>query len=88
MRRIQQEGPLRAKDFEQNSTQRGSGCRDWKPDKVTLEQLFIEGELMLAERIVFQKVYDLIKRVLPSCIVTTMSIAKEFERYLIMDYPT
>ncbi|MGK0305748.1 MAG: hypothetical protein ACI8UG_001498 [Gammaproteobacteria bacterium] len=43
---------------------------------------------MLAERIVFQKVYDLTKRLLPSGIVTTMSTAKEFERHLIMDYPT
>jgi uncharacterized protein YcaQ len=86
LHRIQQEGPLRAKDFEQNSTKRGSGWWDWKPDKVALEQLFIEGELMVAERLGFQKVYDLTERVLPSGIDTTMPTAKEFERHLIMGY--
>ena len=86
LQRIQQEGPLRAKDFEQNRTKKGSGWWDWKPDKVALEQLFIEGELMVVERRGFQKVYDLAERVLPEGIDTKVPSANEFERYLITRY--
>jgi uncharacterized protein YcaQ len=86
LKRIQQEGPLRAKDFEQNRTKKGTGWWDWKPDKVALEQLFIEGELMVVERRGFQKVYDLTERVLPTGIDTTAPSANEFERHLIMSY--
>lgn len=86
LQRIQQEGPLRAKDFERDNTKKGTGWWDWKPDKVALEQLFIEGELMVVERRGFQKVYDLPERVLPAGIDTTVPSANEFERYLILSY--
>jgi len=86
LQRIQQEGPLRAKDFERDSTKKGTGWWDWKPDKVALEQLFIEGELMVVERKGFQKVYDLTERVLPEGIDTTVPSTKELERHLIKGY--
>jgi uncharacterized protein YcaQ len=86
LQRIQQEGPLRAKDFERDPTKKGTGWWDWKPDKVALEQLFIEGELMVVERRGFQKVYDLTERVLPTDIDTTIPSAKAFERHLISRY--
>jgi uncharacterized protein YcaQ len=86
LQRIQQEGPLRAKDFERDATKKGNGWWDWKPDKVALEQLFIEGELMVVERRGFQKVYDLPERVLPAGIDTSVPSANEFERHLILSY--
>ena len=86
LKRIQQEGPLRAKDFEHDRTKKGTGWWDWKPDKIALEQLFIEGELMVVERRGFQKVYDLTERVLPTGIDTTLPTAGEFERHLISRY--
>ena len=86
LQRIQQEGPLRAKDFEQNRTTKGTGWWDWKPEKIALEQLFIEGELMVVQRLGFQKVYDLTERVLPAGVNTTAPSANEFERYLIRRY--
>ena len=86
LQRIQQEGPLRAKDFEQNRTKKGTGWWDWKPEKIALEQLFIEGELMIVHRLGFQKVYDLTERVLPAGVNTTAPSANEFERYLIRCY--
>lgn len=86
LRRIQQEGPLRAQDFEHDRAKKGSGWWDWKPDKVALEQLFIEGELMVVERQGFQKVYDLTERVLPSGIDTTAPSANEFQQHLIKRY--
>jgi uncharacterized protein YcaQ len=86
LQKIQQEGPLRAKDFEQNRTKKASGWWDWKPDKIALEQLFIEGELMVVERRGFQKVYDLTERVLPAGIDTSTPSANEFARHLIQSY--
>ncbi|MBL4632004.1 MAG: YcaQ family DNA glycosylase [Paraglaciecola sp.] len=83
LQRIQQEGPLRAKDFEYKTNQKSTGWWDWKPDKIALEQLFIEGVLMVVERRGFQKVYDLAERVLPDNLDTTVPSANEFERYLI-----
>ena len=86
LQRIQQEGPLRAKDFEHNRTKKGDGWWDWKPDKIALEQLFIEGKLMIVERRGFQKVYDLTERVLPDGLNTSMPSDSEFEKYLITRY--
>ncbi|MBU3001773.1 winged helix-turn-helix domain-containing protein [Paraglaciecola arctica] len=86
LQRIKQEGPLRAADFEHKGNHKSSGWWDWKPDKVALEQLFIEGELMVVKRLGFQKVYDLTERVLPSSIDTTVPTVREYERYLIERY--
>jgi uncharacterized protein YcaQ len=63
--RIRAEGPLTSKDFEPPpGTKRGTWW-DWKPAKRALELLFWQGDLMIAERRAFQKVYDLTERVLP-----------------------
>jgi uncharacterized protein YcaQ len=65
LERIREEGPLTSKDFKAPpGTQRGQWW-DWKPAKVVLEQLFWQGDLMIAERRNFQRVYDLTERVLP-----------------------
>lgn len=77
LQRIQQEGPLRATDFLQKRAKKGAVWWDWKPEKVALEQLFIEGELMVVERRGFQKVYDLTERMLPTGTETTMSSANK-----------
>jgi len=64
--RIRAEGPLTSKDFEPPpGTTRGTWW-DWKPAKRALEVLFWHGDLMIAERRAFQKVYDLTERVLPT----------------------
>jgi len=86
LQRIQQEGPLRAKDFAEKSAKKSTGWWDFKPDKIALEQLFMEGELMVVERRGFQKVYDLTERVLPIGINTKTPSANEFERHLIVSY--
>jgi hypothetical protein len=62
--RIRTEGPLRSQDF-QSEGARGPWW-DWKPAKTALEYLFQSGELMVAARPGFQKLYDLAERVLPS----------------------
>ncbi|GAA0369988.1 winged helix DNA-binding domain-containing protein [Bowmanella denitrificans] len=84
MARIRAEGPLSAADFEHSGN--SSGWWNWKPAKKALEQLFMEGELMVSERRNFQKVYDLTERVLPANVDTRLPSDEEFARYLINCY--
>lgn len=79
--RIKSEGELQSKDFEHNKI--SSGWYDWKPAKKALEQLFMEGELMISKRKGFQKVYDLTERVLPNNIDTSEPTIQEYCNYLI-----
>jgi len=62
---IRERGPVRAADFERQGG-KGNGWWDWKPEKIALEALFARGELMVARRERFQRVYDLRERVLPT----------------------
>jgi uncharacterized protein YcaQ len=64
MERIRREGGLRSADFVNNQKQAG-GWWNWKEEKNALECLFILGELMIARRQNFQRIYDLPWRVLP-----------------------
>lgn len=82
LRRIESEGPLRARDFE-DTRQNVKGWWDWKPAKQALEQLFMQGELMVSRREGFQKVYDLPERVLPDWVDTSQPSMDEFANYLI-----
>jgi uncharacterized protein YcaQ len=82
LQRITAEGPLQARDFEQRS-QRNNGWWDWKPAKKALEQLFMEGELMVVKRQNFQKIYDLTVRVLPDGLDTSPPTADEYCSHLI-----
>jgi uncharacterized protein len=79
--RIRAEGALQSGDFE-TDRKRGSWF-DWKPAKVALEQLFMDGTLMVAERKGFQKVYDLAERIIPAYIDTRMPDSDAYARYLI-----
>lgn len=63
--RIKAEGPLMARDFK-DPVARENGWWEWKPAKQALEQLFIQGDLMVVGRQGFQKVYDLMERALPA----------------------
>lgn len=85
LQRIEKEGPLQAKDFEHKRNNK-AGWWDWKPAKKALEQLYMEGKLMVSHRENFQKVYDLTERVLPSNIDTRLPTEEEFCRHLIIRY--
>jgi hypothetical protein len=80
--RIAADGPLRTRDFE-DARAGYSGWWDWKPAKQALEQLFMQGELMVSAREGFQKVYDLPERVLPDWVDTHMPTLDEFAAHLI-----
>lgn len=83
MDRIKAEGPLQSKDFKQ-VRETPSEWYDYKPAKIALEQMFIEGKLMIKERRNFQKVYDLPENVLPSDINTTTPTLEEYYEHLIL----
>ena len=71
LQRVREEGPLRARDFEDDRSVKKSWW-DWKPAKRSLEQLSMQGELMVSERTGSQKVYDLAERVLPDWVDTRL----------------
>jgi uncharacterized protein len=62
---IRERGPVRSTDFVRTDGKSG-GWWEWKPEKRALEMLFTAGELMIARRDRFQRIYDLRERVLPS----------------------
>ena len=70
LERIRMEGGLRVGDFEDKDAQRGEWY-DWRPSKNALEALFAWGDLMVADRLNFQRVYDVRERVLPEWVDTT-----------------
>jgi hypothetical protein len=80
--RISTEGPLQSKDFK-TDTNKNPDWYEWKPAKIALQQLFMEGQLMIKKRVNFQKVYDLSHRVLPADIVSSMPTQKEYFKHLI-----
>ncbi len=82
LKRIEIEGPLRARDFV-DPAHRSDGWWEWKPAKQALEQLFMQGELMVSGRDGFQKRYDLPERVLPDWVDTREPDLSEFAAHLI-----
>jgi uncharacterized protein len=82
LERIRREGALRAADFEYHGPRRGSWW-DWKPAKTALEYLYAFGDLMIADRKNFQRVYDLTERILPAWVDTQPPTAEERDRFWI-----
>lgn len=80
--RITTEGRLRAADFEHQRDERGQWW-DWKPAKTALEYYFDCGILMIADRVNFQRVYDLAERVLPDWVDTSPPTRDEALRFIV-----
>jgi uncharacterized protein YcaQ len=78
---IREHGPTRSADFERQDGQAG-GWWEWKAEKRALETLFTAGELMIARRHNFQRIYDLRERVLPSWDDANLLPLKEARREL------
>lgn len=90
---IRRTGPVRAADFARSEVGKATtkaGWWAWKPEKRWLEAWFALGELMVARRENFQRVYDLSERVLAVLdppfdgAAATTSVA-EMRRRLILD---
>ncbi len=61
---IREHGPVQSSDFQRTDGQQ-SGWFNWKPEKRALEVLHATGDLMVARRHNFQRIYDLRERVVP-----------------------
>jgi len=81
--RIGREGPLMVKDFENDRQEPSAGWWDWRPSKVALERLYLDGSLMATRTKEFLKVYDLPKNLIPHDIDTTMPTPEEYARHVI-----
>ncbi|MEM8530435.1 MAG: crosslink repair DNA glycosylase YcaQ family protein [Chloroflexota bacterium] len=61
---VRERGEVRSSDFVRNDGQKGTWW-NWKPEKITLEMLHTAGELMIARRHNFQRIYALREQVVP-----------------------
>ena len=80
--RVAREGPLMVKDFDNDREVASSGWWDWRPSKIALERLYLDGRLMVTRKD-FHKVYDLPRNLIPDDIDTTMPSPQEYARYVI-----
>jgi len=76
---IRELGAVRTSDFERKHSG-GAGWWGWKEEKRWLEALFARGELMIARRENFQRVYDLTERVLANAGVTAAAPPADTQR--------
>ncbi|UOE46563.1 winged helix DNA-binding domain-containing protein [Mucilaginibacter sp. SMC90] len=83
MDRIEREGPLMVGDFENDRLEASSGWWDWRPAKVALERLYLEGKLMITRNKSFHKVYDLPMNLIPGDTILTVPTAEEYARFVI-----
>jgi len=81
--RISREGPLRAKDIENDRVKKSSGWWDWRPSKVALEQLHLTGKLLTTRKKDFHKVYDLTENIVPGNVGRSVPTAEEFAHHVI-----
>ena len=70
LERVRRDGPLRTSSLE-GEKQKFATWWNWRPEKLALEHLYDFGELMIAGRVNFQRIYDLTERVLPGWVETT-----------------
>ena len=64
-RRIADHGPCSSSDVGADEARSPGGWWDWHPSKAALEHLWRVGEIAVARREGFRKVYDLTERVIP-----------------------
>ncbi|HEY5901295.1 MAG TPA: crosslink repair DNA glycosylase YcaQ family protein, partial [Anaerolineales bacterium] len=74
-------GGVRSAEFE-NPDRPPGGWWNWKEEKDALESLFLTGEVMIARREKFQRVYDLRERVLPGAGDKNLPTTEEVRRAL------
>ena len=79
---VRENGPSRSADFDRGGPKRGAWW-DWKPAKRALEHLYNQGDLMVANRQKFQRVYDLKDRVLPGWVSHEEPTEDEATRHIL-----
>lgn len=83
LERVRREGPLLARDFaaprKEGQARAEPGWWNWHQGKIALEFLWRSGRLAIAGRQNFQKVYDLVERVVPE---PYASVATDHDAYV------
>ncbi|HEX6911958.1 MAG TPA: crosslink repair DNA glycosylase YcaQ family protein [Longimicrobium sp.] len=82
LQHVRERGQVRSTDFERADAR--GGWWSWKPEKRMLESLFTAGELMIARREGFQRIYDLRERVLPTWDDGQLPSTDEVRRALVL----
>ncbi len=81
LKKIEREGPLSLRDFASQKAK--SGWFERSPEKQVLEQLFMEGKLMISARKGFQKVYELTERAFPESLSLKAPSKQEFADHFV-----
>lgn len=79
--RVKGEGALRLRDIDKERKSAGNWW-NWGPGRRAVDQLFMQGDLMVCERNGMEKVYDLAERCLPKDIDLRMPSVSEYAAYL------
>jgi len=80
---VERDGAVMVGDFENDRIEASSGWWDWRPAKVALERLYLEGKLMISRNSAFQKVYQLPLDVIPHDTDQTEPTDEDYARYII-----
>ena len=81
--RVTRDGPLMARDFENDRVGISTGWWDWRPSKIALERLYLDGRLMTTHQDDFQKLFDLPQNIVPIDTDKTMPSPEEYARHII-----
>lgn len=80
---IQKNGPVRSAEFE-NKKHVSGGWWNWKEEKDALTAMFLTGELMVARRQSFQRVFELRERLMPNWDDTSLPSSEEVDHTFIL----
>lgn len=83
LERVEREESLMVGDFENDRVEASSGWWDWRPAKVALERLYLDGSLMITRTKTFQKVYNLPLNLVPQETDLTMPSDEEYANFVI-----
>jgi uncharacterized protein YcaQ len=81
---MRETGPVRSSDFARPDGEKAGGWWSWKDEKLALELLLTRGDVMIARREGFQRVYDLREHVLPDWDDSRTPLPDEAERLLVL----
>ncbi|MFW2175221.1 winged helix-turn-helix domain-containing protein [Acinetobacter guillouiae] len=80
--RAKAEGSIRLRNIEQGNKQNSGGWWNSSLARRSIEQLFMQGDLMISERNGIEKVYQLTEYCIPSHLDLSVPTLEEYARYL------
>jgi uncharacterized protein YcaQ len=83
LEQVERDGAVMVGDFENDRVEASSGWWDWRPAKVALERLYLEGKLMISRNGTFQKVYHLPLDMVPQDTDQAIPTDEDYARYVI-----